>query len=155
MKNEPKIRIKGFEGEWKEKQLGDMLEVGNGCDYKHLSQGSIPVYGTGGVIAYVNDFLYDGETVCIGRKGTIDLPQYHRGKIWTIDTLFYTYDFKESDVKFIYYLFNVIEWKKYNEATGVPSLTKDNIIRISQNVPPLPEQRAIATYFRHLDTLIA
>lgn len=73
--------------EWEVKKLGAFFDIGNGRDYKHLNTGKIPVYGTGGLMTYVNEYLYDGETVCIGRKGTINMPQYHNGKIWTVDTL--------------------------------------------------------------------
>ena len=150
----PEIRFKGFSGEWKEKQLGEALEIGNGTDYKHLGEGNIPVYGTGGIIKYVDDYLYDGETVCIGRKGTIDSPIYHVGKIWTVDTLFYTYDFKDCNVKFLYYLFCTINWKEHNEATGVPSLSKENIKRIVARFPNLAEQHLIGSFFTSLDNLI-
>lgn len=68
---------------------------------KHLKSGDIPVYGTGGYMCSVNDYLYDGDTVCIGRKGTIDEPQFHSGKIWTVDTLFYTHSFNQN----IYFMF--------------------------------------------------
>ena len=74
--------------DWEVKKLGAVFDIGNGRDYKHLDTGKIPVYGTGGLMTYVNEYLYDGETVCIGRKGTINMPQYHNGKIWTVDTLF-------------------------------------------------------------------
>lgn len=149
----PEIRFKGFEGEWKRKRLGDVLEVGNGCDYKHLNEGNVPVYGTGGIITFVDDYLYDGETVCIGRKGTIDLPIYHKGKIWTVDTLFYTYNI-DCNVRFLYYLFCTIDWKMYNEATGVPSLSKENIKKIVSCFPEKDEQRQIASFFTSLDNLI-
>lgn len=155
MKNIPEIRIKGFEGEWKEKQLGEALEIGNGTDYKHLGEGNIPVYGTGGIIKYVDDYLYDGETVCIGRKGTIDSPIYHVGKIWTVDTLFYTYDFKDCNVKFLYYLFCTINWKEHNEATGVPSLSKENIKRIVARFPNLAEQQSLGSFFSSFDRLLS
>ena len=89
-----KTRLKGFNEPWVEKKLGELFEIGNGKDYKNLKSGPIPVFGTGGLMTYVNEYLYDGETICIGRKGTIDKPQYHKGKIWTVDTLFYTYRFK-------------------------------------------------------------
>ena len=74
--------------DWEVKSLGEMLKIGHGKDYKNLKSGNVPVYGTGGYMTSVNDFLYEGETVCIGREGTIDKPQYHSGKIWTVDTLF-------------------------------------------------------------------
>ena len=95
--------------DWEVKRLGDVLTIGNGKDYKHLNCGTIPVYGTGGLMTYVSEWLYDGATVCIGRKGTIDVPQYHEGKIWTVDTLYYTYGYKEVDIKFLYYLFLSIQ----------------------------------------------
>ena len=80
---------------WRTVKIGELLRIGNGKDYKHLSIGKIPVYGTGGQMLLVNDYLYDGESVCIGRKGTIDTPMFLKGKFWTVDTLFYTYDFKD------------------------------------------------------------
>ena len=76
---------------WRTVKIGELLRIGNGKDYKHLSIGKIPVYGTGGQMLLVNDYLYDGESVCIGRKGTIDTPMFLKGKFWTVDTLFYTY----------------------------------------------------------------
>lgn len=141
--------------DWDVKPLGDVLSVGNGKDYKHLSFGDIPVYGTGGYMTSVSDYLYDGETVCIGRKGTIDEPQYHTGKIWTVDTLFYTYGFQNVCVKYLFYLFNRIDWKKYNEATGVPSLTSKNILAIIAQFPKLSEQIRIATALSNIDALIS
>ena len=141
--------------DWEVKPLGDVLSVGNGRDYKHLPLGEVPVYGTGGYMTSVSDYLYDGETVCIGRKGTIDEPQYHTGKIWTVDTLFYTYGFKKVCVKYLFYLFNRIDWKKYNEATGVPSLTSKNILNITAPFPNLSEQQRIATALSNIDVLIS
>ena len=141
--------------DWEAKALGDVLSVGNGKDYKHLPFGNIPVYGTGGYMTSVSDYLHDGETVCIGRKGTIDEPQYHTGKIWTVDTLFYTYGFQNVCVKYLFYLFNRIDWKKYNEATGVPSLTSKNILAIIAQFPILSEQTRIATALSKVDSLIS
>lgn len=141
--------------DWEAKALGDVLSVGNGRDYKHLPFGNIPVYGTGGYMTSVSDYLHDGETVCIGRKGTIDEPQYHTGKIWTVDTLFYTYGFQNVCVKYLFYLFNRIDWKKYNEATGVPSLTSKNILAIIAQFPILSEQTRIATALSNIDALIS
>lgn len=91
-----KKRFAGFKDEWKEVKLGKILTIGSGRDYKHLKEGTVPVYGTGGIMTYVNDFLFDGDSVGIGRKGTIDKPQFLNGKFWTVDTLFYTHSFKNS-----------------------------------------------------------
>ena len=120
---------------WRTVKIGELLRIGNGKDYKHLSIGKIPVYGTGGQMLLVNDYLYDGESVCIGRKGTIDTPMFLKGKFWTVDTLFYTYDFKDVLPKFCYYLFLQINWKLYNEGTGVPSLSKSTIENIKALIP--------------------
>ena len=141
--------------DWEVKKLGAVFDIGNGRDYKHLDTGKIPVYGTGGLMTYVNEYLYDGETVCIGRKGTINMPQYHNGKIWTVDTLFYTYNFRKTDVKFLYYLTQRIDWNSYNTATGVPSLTSQNISNILVSFPPLHEQHRIASALTSIDNLIS
>lgn len=103
--NVPKVRFPEFEGdgEWDVKTFEELFSIGSGKDYKHLEEGEIPVYGSGGYMLSVNDYLYDGESVCIGRKGTIDNPIFLTGKFWTVDTLFYTHDFNECIPKFIFY----------------------------------------------------
>ena len=141
--------------DWEVKPIGECLSIGNGCDYKDKPFGNIPVYGTGGVITYINDYLYDGQTICIGRKGTINKPLYYEGKIWTVDTLYYTYNFIDVDVKYIYYLLLTIDWMSLNEVTGVPSLTSDRIRHILLALPPVAEQRAIAEALGDIDGLIA
>lgn len=152
--------LKPKEG-WKKVRLGECLTIGNGQDYKHLQSGEIPVYGTGGVMTYVDDYLYEGETVCIGRKGTINKPIFHVGKIWTVDTLFYTHSFIDVSPLFIYYVFCNIDWNKYNEATGVPSLSKETIYKIEipvpfkENKPDLTEQYRIASILSGIDAKIA
>ena len=130
---------------WRTVRIGELLRIGNGKDYKHLGIGKIPVYGTGGQMLLVNDYLYDGESVCIGRKGTIDTPMFLKGKFWTVDTLFYTYDFKDVLPKFCYYLFLQINWKLYNEGTGVPSLSKSTIENIKVKIPSLEQQKKICS----------
>lgn len=145
-------RLGNFSEKWINKKLSQILSVGNGRDYKHLRKGNVPVYGTGGLMCYVNDYLYEGETVCIGRKGTIDEPKYYNGKIWTVDTLFYTHSFNNAFAKFVYYLFCTIDWQSYNEATGVPSLSKKTIENIEVLIPPsIEEQQAIAKVLSDMD----
>ncbi len=156
----PKFRFKEFEndGDWVEKSFENLFEIGNGRDYKHLDKGEIPVYGSGGYMLSVDEYLYDGESVCIGRKGTIDKPMFLNGKFWTVDTLFYTHLFKNSLPKYIFYVFENINWREHNEAGGIPSLSKTNIYKIKVLVPPnnnLEEQKKIASCFSSIDTLIA
>jgi type I restriction-modification system specificity subunit len=150
--------FKNTEG-WKEYKLKSLCEIGNGKDYKHLGRGNIPVYGSGGYMTSVNDFLYDGESVCIGRKGTIDKPIFLIGKFWTVDTLFYTHSFHNCLPKFLYLIFQKINWYKYNEAGGVPSLSKTTIGEINVFVPvgkngELKEQQKIVDCIFSLDELI-
>lgn len=148
--NVPEIRFSNSTN-WKKSIIGSILSIGHGRDYKHLPAGNIPVYGTGGYMTSVSDFLYDGETVCIGRKGTIDKPQFHTGKIWTVDTLFYTYNFKEVTPRFAFNLFQTIDWAAKNEASGVPSLSQKIIENVPVNIPSLEDQKMIVDYFQSLD----
>ncbi|WRA10116.1 restriction endonuclease subunit S [Helicobacter pylori] len=136
---------------WQRVRLGDILTLKHGRDYKKFKLGNIPVYGSGGYMLSINNFLHNGESVCIGRKGTIDKPIYLNGKFWVVDTLFYSYLFKKSIPKFIFYAFSIIKWSNYNEATGVPSLTKMTISNIEIPLPPLNEQIAIANILSDVD----
>jgi len=138
------IRFDGFNAKWKKVKLGEILKISSGKDYKHLETGEIPVFGTGGYMLSVNKYLYDGESACIGRKGTIDKPMLLNGKFWTIDTLFYTHSYKNTIPKFVYAVFTKINWKYYNESTGIPSLLKNTIKNIKIKLPPLKEQQQIA-----------
>ncbi|RCR70128.1 restriction endonuclease subunit S [Larkinella punicea] len=152
----PKWRFPEFleDGEWEEKSFEELFEIGNGRDYKHLDKGKIPVYGSGGYMLSVNDYLYDGESVCIGRKGTIDKPMFLSGKFWTVDTLFYTHSFKDCLPKYIYYVFQNTNWLNHNEAGGIPSLSKTNIYKIKALIPKPNEQQKIANFLSSLDELI-
>lgn len=150
-KLQPKLRFPEFETKWDFRKIKEILTIGSGKDYKHLDEGNVPVFGTGGLMTMVNSFLHDGETVCIGRKGTIDKPMYFNGKIWTVDTLFYTHSFRESYPKFVFNLFQRVNWKQHNEAGGVPSLSKSTIENISLCLPSLPEQTKIASFLSAVD----
>jgi type I restriction enzyme S subunit len=149
--NVPALRFPEFEEDWVEKNLGSILKIGSGRDYKHLNKGDIPVYGTGGYMTSVDGYLYDGESVCIGRKGTLDKPRLIDGKFWTVDTLFYSHSFDKSLPKFVFLLFQNINWKKYNEASGVPSLSKATIEKIKLFIPSTLEQKKISTFLTAVD----
>ena len=153
----PKRRFPEFRGAggWNVKPFQKLFTIGSGRDYKHLSGGSIPVYGSGGYMLSVNDFLHDGESVCIGRKGTINNPMLLTGKFWTVDTLFYTHSFRDCLPKFVYAIFQNIDWLKHNEAGGVPSLSKTIIEKIQTAIPGIAEQQKIADCLSSLDELIA
>ncbi len=137
--------------DWEMKKLGEILKFGSGKDYKHLNSGDIPVYGTGGIMTFVDNYLYDGLSIGIGRKGTIDKPVLLSGKFWTVDTLFFTHSFIGVDPTYIYYQFLLIAWREYNEASGVPSLNKNTLEQIEIKIPSLVEQTRISTILFDMD----
>lgn len=124
-------------------------------DYKHLGEGNIPVYGTGGYMCSVDKALSnDKDAIGIGRKGTIDKPYLLRAPFWTVDTLFYCIPKEDYDLDFTSCLFQNVDWKKKDESTGVPSLSKLIISNVETDTPTFDEQIKIGEYFSNLDHLI-
>lgn len=151
----PDIRFKGFNDAWEQRKLGDVVDLRGGRDYKHLSNGDIPVYGTGGYMLSVNEALsYDEDAIGIGRKGTIDKPYILSAPFWTVDTLFYAVPRENYDLDFVFNIFQNVDWKKKDESTGVPSLSKTAINSIEVKTPNYREQKAIGSYFATIDNLI-
>ncbi len=154
-KNVPEIRFSGFTEAWEQSKLGELIDVCSGRDYKHLSEGGIPVYGTGGYMLSVNKALsYDKDAIGIGRKGTIDKPYILNAPFWTVDTLFYAVPRENVDLNFVFDLFQNINWKKKDESTGVPSLSKTAINDIDVLAPKYNEQQVIGQLFSRIDNLI-
>ena len=129
----PELRFLEFEENWSYKKLKDLLKVHSGRDYKHLEPGEIPVYGTGGYMLSVSDYLSNDDAIGIGRKGTINKPYLLKAPFWTVDTLFYCTPWEEVDLYFLLSLFKKINWEKYDESTSVPSLSKVNIEKLIDN----------------------
>ena len=151
----PKIRFKGYQEDWEQRKLSDVVNIGSGMDYKHLGEGNIPVYGTGGYMCSVDKALSnDKDAIGIGRKGTIDKPYLLRAPFWTVDTLFYCIPKEDYDLDFTSCLFQNVDWKKKDESTGVPSLSKLIISNVETDTPTFDEQIKIGEYFSNLDHLI-
>ena len=151
----PEIRFEGFTNDWEQRKLSDVVDIGSGMDYKHLGEGDIPVYGTGGYMLSVDKALSeDKDAIGIGRKGTIDKPYILRAPFWTVDTLFYCVPKDNYDLDFTSCLFQNVDWKKKDESTGVPSLSKLIINNVETATPIYVEQKKIGDYFRNLDNLI-
>ena len=155
--NTPTIRFRGFTEPWEKKKLCSIIELNGGIDYKKLSPGNIPVYGTGGYMLSVNKALsYEKDAIGIGRKGTIDKPFILHAPFWTVDTLFYAIPRERQDLNFCFCLFQIVDWKKHDESTGVPSLSKSVInsieVLVSSNYD---EQCKIGDFFRSQDEAIA
>ena len=86
------------------KELREVLTIKNGKDYKEFETGDIPVYGSGGIIAYIDTYAYDRPSVLIPRKGSIDKLYYVDTPFWTVDTIFYTVINSNIVIeKFVYY----------------------------------------------------
>lgn len=156
-KNEkkPEIRFAGFTDDWEQRKLVDVVDVRSGRDYKHLEEGDIPVYGTGGYMLSVNEALSDDEdAIGIGRKGTIDNPYILRAPFWTVDTLFYAVPLDKYDLNFVFDIFQNVNWKAKDESTGVPSLSKATINAVETLMPEYAEQKKIGEYFSNLDNFI-
>ena len=151
-----RIHVSNDNEEWHECRIGDILKILHGRDYKdyQASNGKYPVLGTGGVIDHATKYICDWPCVLIGRKGTIDKPQYMDKPFWTVDTLFYSKPESSHNPKFQYYLFQTINWKKYNEASGVPSQSSSTIEGINVYVPNLKTQKNIANLFSQIDKVI-
>ena len=151
----PALRFKGFTEKWEQSYLKDIASVNSGRDYKHLNKGNIPVYGTGGYMLSVDKALSNTKDgIGIGRKGTINNPYILKAPFWTVDTLFYVIPYN-VDLNFLYGIFQKIDWRKKDESTGVPSLSKENINKTKFKIPAISEQKEIGTIFQNLDTLIA
>ena len=140
---------------WEQRKLSDAVDICSGCDYKNLSAGPIPVYGTGGYMLSVDKALsYSDDAVGIGRKGTIDKPYILRAPFWTVDTLFYAVPRTKYDLQFLFGIFQKVDWKKKDESTGVPSLSKQTINTVDIAVPENLEQQKIGLFFQSIDQLV-
>ena len=123
------------------------LSFNNGRDYKHIEvDEGYPVIGSGGAFANASEYLYDGEALLLGRKGTIDRPLYINGKFWTVDTMFYAVPNRKTCCKYMYYQASTAPLARYSTNTALPSMTQTSLQNLLMCFPPLPEQQSIASY---------
>ena len=147
--------------DWIEVELGDVCDVVSGKNQKNVENpnGKYPIYGSGGIFGYADDYLCESGTTIIGRKGTINSPIYVNQKFWNVDTAFGISPLNNIDSKYIHYLCVGFDFKKLDKSTTIPSLAKRDIVKIKFPLAPLPEQRAIAAkieqLFSELDNGIA
>jgi type I restriction enzyme S subunit len=145
---------------WAVGPLKRLLSIENGCDHKDVqSVEGVPVYGSGGVFAYATDYLYDGESILFGRKGTIDKPLYVNGKFWTVDTMYWSKLRDGFDGRFGYYMALCFPFAYYSTNTALPSLTKSVLENHKVSIPPINEQRQLAHFLDRetakIDALVA
>lgn len=132
---------------WVITKLKFVSTINNGQDYKQVeSDNGFPVIGSGGQFAFANSYLYDGEAVLLGRKGTIDKPLYINGKFWTVDTMFFAICKKTILTKYLYYCAKTIPFLYYSTATALPSMTQKDLLNHKIVLPLLSEQRKIINF---------
>lgn len=142
--------------------LKDVVTIRHGKDYKEVAnaKSTYPVYGSGdGIVAFVDDYLCEADTIILGRKGTIDKPRYMTHRYWNIDTAFSLSAKDGYSSKYVYYYCLTVDWKSLNSGAAKPSLTQNLIYSLRIPVPPLPEQQKIVDYldgaFAKIDQLKA
>lgn len=141
--------------EWEEYKLSDLMQIKYGKDHKHLGDGSYPLYGSGGVMRYVEKPLYDDESILIPRKGTLSNLFYLNEPFWSVDTMFYTKINKAlAWPKYLYYTLKTVDLASLNVGSAVPSLTTEVLNDVVIALPSLPTQRRIAAILSSLDDKI-
>lgn len=137
--------------------LSELATIKYGKNQKKVvsDNGNIPIFGTGGLMGFASESLYDKPSVLIGRKGTIGKVKYVEQPFWTVDTLFYT--IVNTDIvipKYLYYLMSLIDLDIYNEGTTIPSLRTETLNRLEFDIPSLEEQRKILSCINPIDDKI-
>ena len=136
------------------KMLGEIVNIKNGKDWKHLKEGSIPIYGSGGIMGYVDKASYNEPSVLIPRKGSINNLFYVDKPFWNVDTIFYTVIDKEQILpKFLFYFLCNYNIGQLSTNSTRPSLTQSILAKIKIPLPPLSEQQRIVDILDKFDTL--
>jgi type I restriction enzyme S subunit len=148
--------MKNVEG-WQPKSLRQLAIINYGRSPAGIlaDDGEYPVVGTGGTERVGNDYLYEGDSIILGRKGTIDRVYFATGRFWTIDTAYYLSGFDEALPRWLFYFLQTLDLRQMNEATGVPSLSRELLYKIEVPTPSKPEQTKIAEVLSTVDRAIA
>ena len=128
---------------WENGLLSDLIVVRYGKDHKKLEDGVYPVYGSGGIMRYVEKPLYTGESVLIPRKGTLNNVMYVNGAFWSVDTMFYTEMLRSNVAKFVYHFVKSKDLASMNAGSAVPSMTT-NILNAMQLY--IPDNETLSTF---------
>ena len=130
----PELKREIPEG-WGVEKLKYFLTIKNGRDHKHLQDGKFAVYGSGGIMRTVADYLYSGESILFPRKGTLNNVMYVNEEFWTVDTMFYSEVNKNNSALYVFYSVKDIDFNKLNTGTGVPSMTSSILYDLNIIVP--------------------
>lgn len=140
---------------WKTYKLSDALEIKYGKDHKKVLDGNIPIYGTGGIMRYGNQALYDKETILIPRKGSLNNIFYLNEPFWSVDTIFWSKINEEvAFPKYLFYNLKVLDFASMDVGSAIPSLTTELLKKIEIELPSLEEQKSIASILSTIDDKI-
>jgi type I restriction enzyme S subunit len=140
---------------WKTYKLSDALEIKYGKDHKKVQDGNIPIYGTGGIMRYGNQALYDKETILIPRKGSLNNIYYLNEPFWSVDTIFWSKINQEvAFPKYLFYNLKVLDFASMDVGSAVPSLTTELLKKLEIKLPSLQEQQSIASILSAIDDKI-
>ena len=141
--------------EWKKYKLGDILTIKYGKDHKQLADGNIPIYGSGGIMRYGERSLYEGPSILIPRKGSLNNIMYSDKPFWTVDTMFWTIINEEiANPLFVYYSICKKDFSSLNVGSAVPSLTVPVIEDVDILLPSKSTQDKIVSILKSLDDKI-
>ena len=129
--------VRGLPEGWEETRITDLVDIKYGKDHKHLEDGEIPVYGSGGIMRMGNKALFSGESVLIPRKGSLNNIMLVRGDFWTIDTMFYSEAKYACVNKMIYYFLSAVDMESFNSGAALPSMTTNILQGIKMALPPI------------------
>jgi len=139
-------------------RFSEVLDIKNGRSQRNVENpnGRYPIYGSGGIMGYADNYICEAETVIIGRKGSINNPIFVTEPFWNVDTAFGLFAKRENLLpKYLYYFCKNYDFEKLNTTVTIPSLTKVNLLQIDIPLPPLVEQRKIAAILDKTSNLIA
>ena len=115
--------------------LKDLIEIKYGKDHKNLKDGNIPVYGSGGIMRYVDTPIYENETVLIPRKGSLNNIIYLNTPFWSVDTMFYSVMKYDHIAKYVYFFLKSKNLSAMNAGSAVPSMTTDILYQMKIDIP--------------------
>jgi len=121
---------------WTQGHLSDLITVKYGKDHKKLADGVYPVFGSGGIMRYVERPLYTGESVLIPRKGTLNNVMYVNEPFWSVDTMFFTEMKVPNVAKFVFHFVKAKDLASMNAGSAVPSMTTDILNALELAIPP-------------------
>ena len=135
----------------------DVLEIKNGKNQRAVEDpnGKYPIYGSGGIMGYANDYICQKNTVIIGRKGNINKPIYVEEPFWNVDTAFGLEAKKEVLLpKYLYYFCLRFDFERLNKAVTIPSLTKADLLKIELELPTIAVQADVIDRLGRIETII-